>query len=59
MSDFETRYQKLLSHKEDSNMSRLHFAAIINDPKMGEILISNGEDINGEDINDRNVNYYF
>ena len=40
-------------------MSRLHFAAIINDPKMGEILISNGEDINGEDINDRNVNYYF
>ena len=40
-------------------MTPLHYAAINNSKKIGEILISKGADINAKDINYQNIKILF
>ena len=57
INDFESKYQR--ESKYDSKFTMLHFAAKINDSKMGILLISKGADINANDIIYLIKKYYF
>ena len=47
---FNARYEKEFNHKNDSEFTKLHFAAEKNSKEIGEFLISKGADINAKDI---------
>ena len=42
-------------HLNKNNQTLLHFAAINDSNKIGELLISKGADINAKDINYQNI----
>ena len=47
---FENDSEQFCCHKDDPKFTKLHFAAKIDDKRMGELLISKGADINAKDI---------
>jgi len=49
IDDFNTKYENDSDHRNDQQFTKLHFAAKIDDVKMGEYLISTGANINAKD----------
>jgi len=49
--EFNNKFENDSNHKDDPKFTKLHFAATIDDVKIGELLISRGEDINAKDSN--------
>ena len=47
---FENDSERFYCHKDDPKFTKLHFAAKIEDKRMGFWLISKGADINAKDI---------
>ena len=59
IEEFNVKYENdsegYFCYKDDPKFTKLHFAAKINDTRMGLWLISKGEDINSKDIKYQNI----